>query len=144
MGTRADFYIGRGEKAEWLGSIAWDGYPRSIPKPILKAKTEEEFKMNVVRELAKRDDGTFPEMGWPWPWNDSQTTDYAYAFTEGKVWASCFGYEWFDPLKEEPDHIEKKSTIFPDMSGIKKTTFGKRSGIMMIYSDPSGKIKIKE
>jgi hypothetical protein len=27
MGTRADFYVGRGETAEWLGSIAWDGNP---------------------------------------------------------------------------------------------------------------------
>ena len=27
MGTRADFYVGRGEKAEWVGSIAMDGVP---------------------------------------------------------------------------------------------------------------------
>lgn len=31
MGTRADFYIGRGENAEWLGSIAWDGDPWPTP-----------------------------------------------------------------------------------------------------------------
>lgn len=30
MGTRADFYVGRGEQAEWLGSIAWDGNPGAI------------------------------------------------------------------------------------------------------------------
>jgi hypothetical protein len=27
MGTRADFYVGRGKDAEWLGSVAFDGYP---------------------------------------------------------------------------------------------------------------------
>ncbi len=27
MGTRADFYVGLGEQAEWLGSVAWDGNP---------------------------------------------------------------------------------------------------------------------
>jgi len=26
MGTRADFYVGMGKDAEWLGSVAWDGY----------------------------------------------------------------------------------------------------------------------
>ena len=25
MGTRADFYVGVGKKAEWLGNVAWDG-----------------------------------------------------------------------------------------------------------------------
>lgn len=31
MGTRADFYVGRGTEAEWIGSIALDGYPDGIP-----------------------------------------------------------------------------------------------------------------
>ena len=35
MGTRADFYVGRGESAEWLGSVAWDGNPRGIDDPVL-------------------------------------------------------------------------------------------------------------
>ena len=33
MGTRADFYIGKGTDAEWLGSIAWNGYPDGIGRP---------------------------------------------------------------------------------------------------------------
>ena len=140
MGTRADFYVGRGEKAEWLGSIAWDGYPEGIPKSILKAKqSEEEFRMEVVKELSVRGDSTFPEMGWPWPWDDSRTTDYAYAFEDGKVWASSFGHEWFDPLLPQPideyvegDWEKKQVAIFPNMSAIKKVNLGKRSGIMIV------------
>ena len=30
MGTRADLYIGRGTDAEWIGSVAWDGYPSGL------------------------------------------------------------------------------------------------------------------
>jgi hypothetical protein len=30
MGTRADFYVGRGPDAEWLGSVAMDGYPSGV------------------------------------------------------------------------------------------------------------------
>lgn len=32
MGTRADFYVGTGANAEWLGSIAYDGHPDTIYK----------------------------------------------------------------------------------------------------------------
>lgn len=42
MGTRADFYVGRGESAEWLGSIAWDGYPSGIDyQDVLRPADEE-------------------------------------------------------------------------------------------------------
>ena len=30
MDERADFYVGRGEDAEWLGSITWNGYPKAL------------------------------------------------------------------------------------------------------------------
>jgi hypothetical protein len=26
MGTRGDFYVGRGKDAEWIGSIAYDAF----------------------------------------------------------------------------------------------------------------------
>ena len=40
MGTRADFYVGKGKDSEWLGSIAWDWYPDGIPDNILDAESE--------------------------------------------------------------------------------------------------------
>lgn len=135
MGTRADFYIGRGEQAEWLGSIAWDGYPDGIDKPVLEATTPEGFRNALVNFAAARDDWTAPEQGWPWPWDNSGTTDYAYALDEGKVWASGFGGTWFDanePETDTEDNHADKSAIFPDMSARKATTFGKRSGIILI------------
>jgi hypothetical protein len=131
MGTRADFYIGKGKKAEWLGSIAWDGYPKGIPTVLLKQTSAKGFRANVTKFLASRDDSILPEQGWPWPWEDSCITDYAYAFEHGKVSTSSFGSKWFDPLKEQPENLPK-TTIFPNMKDVQKVDFGKRSGIIII------------
>ena len=116
MGTRADFYVGTGEKAEWLGSIAWDGYEvaEKTQHPIRKAKTEEAYRKAVTDLLRSREDGTTPEMGWPWPWNDSGTTDYAYSWDGKKV-------QW-----------DKWDGNYPDMSEKKNVNFGKRSGLIFI------------
>lgn len=134
MGTRADFYVGRGPSAEWLGSIAWDGHPETVMEELGTKlfETEELFRHTVGVFLARRDDSTPPEMGWPWPWDDSQTTDYAYAYEGGAVWCSSFGHEWFDPVQPEPDDEGEKAAIFPDMSARQKVTFGKRSGVILI------------
>lgn len=141
MGTRADFYYGRGDNAQWLGSIAWDGYPDGIDDAILKANTPEDYRAALVAFFAKRDDVTLPEDGWPWPWTDSHTTDYAYAFDGGKVWACPFGYGWLDPLQPQPeeDSFHKSKTVaFPDMTERQNVTLGKRSGLMFI--GPEGPI----
>ena len=133
MGTRADFYVGRGKDAEWLGSIAWDGYPGGLEAPQLLAATgEPHFREEVASLLAKRDDGTVPGDGWPWPWKDSQTTDYAYAFDDGKVWASGFGRDWLAADGPEPDDGDlPKTAIFPDMTAKQNVTLGKRSGVII-------------
>lgn len=131
MGTRADFYIGRGEQAEWLGSIAWDGYPEGIElttakknsepfpagKHLFDATTVDEFRARLAQYFANRNDVTLPEMGWPWPWKDSNTTDYAYAFDDGRVWANNFGHGWW-PAAEGPEanQPDNKPTPFPDMT----------------------------
>jgi hypothetical protein len=117
MGTRADFYVGRGKDAEWLGSISCDGYPEGIDIDVLMTTTRETYEAALMRFFAQRDDVSGPDHGWPWPWNDSNITDYAYAFDEGKVWAH--GYGWFDPMQPEPeehDDFGKPTTEFPDMS----------------------------
>ena len=116
MGTRADFYVGIGKDAEWLGSVAFDGYEweEDGDSRIAKATTEKEYRAAVAEMLGSRDDATLPEMGWPWPWNDSNTTDYAYAFKNGTVKAITEDVEW------------------PDMSAIRKPTIGVRSGLIVV------------
>lgn len=135
MGTRADFYVGRGESAEWLGSIAWDGNPSGIPSVIRIANREDEYRAGVADFLSGREDATKPENGWPWPWDDGQLTDYSYAFDEGRVWATNYGYGWFKAAEPEPDVVENENTpkvAFPNMKERKNVTYGKRSGVTII------------
>lgn len=135
MGTRADFYVRRDNSMEWLGSIAWDGYPDGIDEAVLKSQTEEDYRSNLSVFFKSKTDFTHPENGWPWPWNDSRTTDYAYIFQDGKVMASYFGYPLFDPLnppEEEDDSETKMEGYFPDMKDIKNVRFDEGSGIMII------------
>lgn len=141
MGTRADFYVGRDVEAEWLGSIAWDGYPSGIDEVVLRASTEGQWRETVAAFLA-REDGTLSEAGWPWPWDDSNTTDYAYAFEDGKVYGSCFGHPWFavDVAAEgygEPDYDgdEPKGLPFPNMADRRNMPRdSKHSGVIIVSS----------
>lgn len=146
MGTRADFYVGRGEKAEWLGSVAWDGYPDGMPDPVLDQKEEAAFRSTIADFLTSRDDATTPDKGWPWPWNDSRTTDYAYAFDEGKTWVCSFGGKWYearDPKVNE-DEDRAKVAVFPNMASRKNVARGSsRSGTIVISRGPDGSAEIE-
>lgn len=116
MGTRADFYSQSGkqlQQKDWIGSIAWDGYPRGIPAQIKKAKTEKEFIKECKKFFKNREDVSLPKDGWPWPWNDSSTTDYAYVFYKGNV-------SW-------------RPRIYPDMTKIKKVAIGSNKSGLIIF-----------
>lgn len=89
MGTRADFYLGRGVDARWLGSTAYDGHPENHMW-LLKAKTAKAFHLAVLKHIRGDGHGTLPENGWPWPWNDSHLTDHAYAFDDGVVYVTMY------------------------------------------------------
>jgi hypothetical protein len=150
MGTRADFYVGRGPEAEWLGSITWDGYPAGIDDPVFYPTTEHEYRTAVTNFLAARDDVTLPTEPWPWPWENSGTTDYAYAYDNGKVFASSFGHAWFevDPNAEcygEPEDREDEGKMtFPDMSSRMGSTnhIMRKSGLITVTTDQAGKAAV--
>ncbi len=152
MGTRADFYVGRGKQAEWLGSIAWDG--SEIPEEVWASKTERQYRNRIKKFLSSRDDGTFPERGWPWPWKDSHLTDCTYAFDKGRVWHTKYlgDDEYEGPPPKHPKcevcghdmndgwttrygknlPLDSPRPEYPDMSGRQRVTFGARSGIVVI------------
>jgi hypothetical protein len=109
VGTRADYYVGTGIEAEWIGSVAWDG--DEVEPPVKKAKTEQSYRKAVKTFLESRDDASFPKDGWPWPWDDSGTSDCAFTFSNGK--------------------FKKFKGPYPDMSAKKNVTFGKRSGLIV-------------
>lgn len=144
MGTRADFYVKKDKQMEWIASKSFDGYPDGIDKKVLESKTEEQYRENLNFFFIDKDDVTLPEDGWPWPWNDSNTTDYSYIFENNKVMASNYGGKLFDPLIEEPEEDENKGEIpeFPDMKDIKNVAFGKRSGMIIVSQSEQGEIKI--
>jgi hypothetical protein len=144
MGTRADFYLGRGEDMRWVGSVAWDGYPSGIAQyGFLRAKTEEQFLEGIAAMAAERDDFTSPEMGWPWPWADSFTTDYAYAFDDGRVcvsretedhsdWVDAAYFALTSPSEEEISLMRSYGPLrYPDMTDVQNVDFGSRSGLIV-------------
>lgn len=154
MGTRADFYAGKGPDAEWLGSIAFDGYfiaessaedrdPEGrLAWAVKSAKSEDEYRKAVAALLDALDDATLPKDGWPWPWADSGTTDCHYWFFDDQCWYGSFdrgASSIDDPEPDEDDEpdahaawLTRRITLdFPDMSSRKNVTFGKRSGLMI-------------
>ena len=134
MGTRADFYIGRGPDAEWLGSVALDGYLWDDPdSDLMKAKTSDEFRAAVSAIEADRNHFTAPAEGWPWPWDDSNTTDYAYVMHEGKATAYVFGREAVDDESDERPKVD----FFPDMSARKNVQWGSKSGLIVLAVKPT-------
>lgn len=135
MGTRADFYVGVGADAEWLGSVGWDGYEwQEDPEcPLMSATTEDEYRKAVAGIAVEREDWTSPDDGWPWPWNDSFTTDRAYAFVGGRTQ----DYDWgrLPPQSEEDE--PKKTVDWPDMSNEKNVAHDMRSGAIFLSVDQS-------
>lgn len=149
MGTRADFYVGKGAEAEWIGSVAYDGYRDCISDVVLNAHSEMDYRAAVETMFASRDDATRPAQGWPWPWDDSATSDCSYWYFDGRVWdARCRDDDEnvFVPCDEpEPEWggetetelldawlKEREPILFPDMSARKNVTFGPRSGVLIL------------
>jgi hypothetical protein len=122
MGSKADFYVGRGLEAEWLGSLAWDGLPAGLPRELLGTTTEDNYRRQVGRLLRASRDGVSAKDGWPWTWTTSHGTNYTYTFERGVVYACCFGSNWWRASDPEPDHttLTRKAASFPDMTFVKK------------------------
>jgi hypothetical protein len=103
MGTGADFYLGTGTKAKYLGSIFYDGhFGGSMTRNVSNAKTQLGFRA-AVEALAFNSDASWSAK-WRWKWPTSATTDYAYHFLRGTVYVSCMGrgyrtpayYKWWE------------------------------------------------
>ena len=164
MGTRSDYYVGRDpETMEWLGSDGYDGYPEGVfeetgkdghitPKFVVDEGT---WRVEVNHYLSSQQSCTWPEEGWPWPWNDSNTTDYAYTYDDGQIWGSCFGSPWCLlvngalPASEDEDGDEINADYWyapkhdmPDMSERKNVRMDAGSGLITIGIDPSGGIAV--
>lgn len=140
MGTRADFYVGTGKEAEWIGSISYDGDPDGSPSRAVRARTEGQYRKRVEELMTERDNiSTRPSEGWPWPWKDSHTTDYAYTWsgghprlTGGRRWETLA--EWKARNKKGRELPPEERVEFPDMSARRMGTSGilAKSGITFL------------
>lgn len=110
---------------EWLGSVAMDGYQwDEVPdNPIRRAQTVDQFRNAVADELARISHSTLPSDGWPWPWTDSRTTDYAYVFDVSGLRVFVFGRE---------GETEEKWDGFPDMRDVQNVQYGHKSGVLIL------------
>ena len=91
----------------------------------MSSRNPQEFKENVTNEIKSRKDGTLKNMGWPWPWNDSRTTDYSYVFDTKRSKIDIFEYGRINGQGEELN-------IFPDMSEIMNVALNSRSGLIYV------------
>jgi hypothetical protein len=119
--TKADFYIGTGVAANWIGSIFNDGYVHGIPLDILICVNPTLYEELVV-EFIQAMEGVVKTNGdkWPWLWPDSRMTDYSYIFIKNlsKVVASHYGGIMFDPIK----HLNEGDMVSADV-GLGKPVF---------------------
>lgn len=157
MGTRADFYVVQNSiekpytKFEWLGSVGMDGYPDAF-LAMEDIKDEGNFRKFLAADVGWTKVYTEPSQGWPWPWDDSNLTDYTYAFdsTEGTVIVARFGKGWV-PFKCACDSarrgnedllydpLEESSIDFPYMSEIQNLALDDRSGLIFLTAGPEKK-----
>lgn len=143
MGTRADFYVKQIDKDEidWLASIAWDGYPDGIEKTILHSQEINEYLKALKHFLDNRDDVTYSEDGWPWPWETSATTDFAYLYDQilGKVLVFNRNNEWFDVKRyleddfdiDDAEELIMETTHTLPIFDASNPAMGKNSGLLI-------------
>lgn len=142
MGTRADFFVGIGPDAEWIGSTSYDGHPTHWGREPLVACTEDEFRAAVELMLATRENSlmTRPSEGWPWPWNDFRTTDYAYAWdpARGVARVASFGRAWVTlaQMSADPECLYAGDRLrddeVPDMRRVPRGDVAGKSGLMLL------------
>ncbi len=103
MSTKADFYVGTGKHAEWIGSLLKDGSVYYIPMDILIQVNKTMFEETVLEFLSLKE-GIIPDQGdgWIHPWSDSRVTDYVYMFDNNKekvLMYQCGTDLLLDPVK---------------------------------------------
>ena len=103
--ARADFFLSRGGDAEWLGSIAWGGYPDSAAiHTIAGASSPEDYASRVAALLNATEGSTSPTRGHDAPWpgvghassraayytgrGTGKTIDYVYVWEGGKCYCT--------------------------------------------------------
>ncbi|SER91730.1 hypothetical protein [Actinokineospora terrae] len=90
MSTTTDFYVGRGARAEWIGSLQRECAPVSLirvpPGRLALAATDESIYRAAIADLfvVWESEGighAYPRRtGWPWPWHNSHHSTWIVTF----------------------------------------------------------------
>ncbi|GAA3040833.1 hypothetical protein [Actinokineospora globicatena] len=114
--AHADFYLGTGPQARWLGSLAESGHPSVLTTvsgtpEILRATTSDAYEAAVETLLADQiatpsefavQAGRDESASWPWLATDSSGW-WAYTLVDGQVLACLRDGPWFRPDPHQPD-----------------------------------------
>lgn len=99
---KADFYVGIGPDAEWIGSVSKCGSPFEMLTEMLLQVNQTMYEELVI-EYINYCEGVVANhiCQWPWQWPDSRMTDYSYFFVpeHEKVYVSIGGDVLLDPIK---------------------------------------------
>lgn len=119
MGTRCDFYAGRGLEATYLGSIGHDAFPDAMALRFAGVTDRAAFDERLRAVFAEF--GEIPARnGWPWPWRSSDTTDVVVAFDAGRCWVSHPSGCW--ALLDDFENATDEPCEFADMIEILEST----------------------
>lgn len=95
----ADFYLGRGPSAEYLGSLPTAGAPEDMQVwERFQSLTDENYTAQDFREEVDDLRGetikiTEGPASWPWRYASSLDTPWAYVFDAGTVYVYRYGVE---------------------------------------------------
>ena len=99
---KADFYVGLGRNAEWIGSVSKCGEVWEVSPKLLLQVNQTMYEEEVI-EYINFCEGVVAnhKCQWPWTWVDSRMTDYSYFFLPEmeKVYMSIEGGIILDPVK---------------------------------------------
>jgi hypothetical protein len=99
---RADFYVGMGPEAKWLGSVSRCGEIWQVPLSLLIQVNQTMYEEAVAEyiDYCQGIQGNHVCM-WPWDWADSRMTEYSYMYIpqHEKIYMSILGGDLLDPIK---------------------------------------------
>jgi len=113
----ADFYVGRGETAEYLGTIRGDDVDPESLKAITRFQSELDFRREVKKLIlgdeATSNDGTT----WPHRYATSGASDWVYCFDKATVHVYEEGHQVLSLLCNGA----RKEAEFPWHGGLSST-----------------------
>lgn len=86
--SNADFYIGLGHEAKYLGSLEFDASPAEMDDMgLFGPATDGDFTEDTFREIVEScaEEPNAFHATWPWSYPDSSGTDLVFAFVRGSV-----------------------------------------------------------